>query len=79
MACQLEVARKLGYSSAQFVSNWERNLVAPPLDTLAILIDLYKIPPGVVIQKIVEDTKDYLDGHLSTPKKRRAFVKKQMH
>ncbi len=76
---QLEVARQLGYSSAQFVSNWERNLVAPPIDTLAVLIDLYKLQPGVVIQKIVEDTKDYLEKQLGTPKKRKATLKKQMH
>jgi transcriptional regulator with XRE-family HTH domain len=76
---QLDVARKLGYSSAQFVSNWERNLVAPPIDTLAVLIDLYKIPPAIVIQKIVEDTKGYLDEQLGTQKKRKATLRKQMH
>lgn len=76
---QLEVARQLGYSSPQFVSNWERGIVAPPIDTIAILIDLYKIQPNHVIQKIVEDTKQYLAGHLSTPKKRKATVKKQIH
>ena len=76
---QLEVARQLGYSSPQFVSNWERGIVAPPIDTIAILIDLYKIQPSHVIQKIVEDTKEYLDGHLSTPKRRKATAKKQFH
>ncbi len=76
---QLEVARCLGYSSPQFVSNWERGIVAPPIDTIAVLIDLYKIQPSHVIQKIVEDTRDYLDGHLSTSKKRKATAKKQFH
>ncbi len=76
---QLEVARQLGYSSPQFVSNWERGLVAPPIDTIAILIDLYKIQPNHVIQMIVEDTKEYLDVHLSTQKKRKATAKKQFH
>ena len=76
---QLEVAEQLGYSSAQFVSNWERGIVAPPIDTIAVLIDLYKLTPGHVIQKIVEDTKIYLDGHLSTLKKRKATAKKQLH
>ncbi len=76
---QLEVARQLGYSSPQFVSNWERGIVAPPIETIAVLIDLYKIQPSHVIQKIVEDTKSYLDGHLSTSKKRKATVKKQTH
>ena len=55
---QLEVAKQIGYSSPQFVSNWERGIVAPPIETIAILIDLYKIQPNHIIQKIVEDTKD---------------------
>ncbi len=76
---QLEVAKQIGYSSPQFVSNWERGIVAPPIETIAILIDLYKIQPNHIIQKIVEDTKDYLDVHLSTPKKRKATIKKQTH
>ncbi len=76
---QLDVAKQLGYSSPQFVSNWERGIVAPPIETIAVLIDLYKIQASQVIQKIVEDTQYYLQGHLSTPKKRKATVKKQIH
>ena len=28
---QLEVSKRLGYGSAQFVSNWERGLASPPI------------------------------------------------
>jgi transcriptional regulator with XRE-family HTH domain len=47
---QIEVSKKLGYSSAQFVSNWERGLSSPPVKTLARLIKLYKLNPNEVIE-----------------------------
>lgn len=68
---QLDVAKELGYSSPQFVSNWERGLVSPPLETIAVLIDLYKIPPSEVINRIMDETKDYLESHLSRKKRGR--------
>lgn len=67
---QLDVARVLGYASPQFVSNWERGLVSPPLETIGVLIDLYKIPAGEVIDRILDETRDYLEGHLSTRKRK---------
>ena len=66
---QLDVARELGYSSPQFVSNWERGLVSPPLETIAVLIDLYKIPASEVVGKILEETRDYLESNLGKKKK----------
>ena len=62
---QLDVAKVLGYSSPQFVSNWERGLVSPPLETIAVLIDLYKIQPGEVIDRIMGETRDYLESQLA--------------
>lgn len=40
---QAEVAKTLGYSTAQFVSNWERGLSYPPLKALRTLSKLYKV------------------------------------
>ncbi len=40
---QNDVSDRLGYSSAQFVSNWERGVSAPPVDRLGELIGLYGI------------------------------------
>ncbi|MGZ3768421.1 MAG: helix-turn-helix domain-containing protein [Bdellovibrio sp.] len=40
---QVEVAEKLGYTTSQFVSNWERGLSAPPFNALRKLAVLYKI------------------------------------
>ena len=69
---QLDVARVLGYASPQFVSNWERGLVSPPLETIAVLIQLYKLPHGEVIDRILDETRDYLEESLLPVRKRQA-------
>lgn len=75
---QLDVARVLGYSSPQFVSNWERGLVSPPLETIAVLIDLYKIPAGEIVDRILDETRDYLETVLSaTRRKKKAGAKRK--
>ncbi|MES2857253.1 MAG: helix-turn-helix transcriptional regulator [Bdellovibrionota bacterium] len=68
---QLDVAKVLGYSSPQFVSNWERGLVSPPLETIAVLIELYKIPSNEVINRILDETRGYLESHLSTGRRKK--------
>lgn len=68
---QLDVAKVLGYSSPQFVSNWERGLVSPPLETIAVLIDLYKIPSGEVVNKILDETRAYLEQNLAGKKSKK--------
>lgn len=40
---QGDVANKLGYSTPQFISNWERGVSMPPINTLKKLGQLYKI------------------------------------
>lgn len=69
---QLDVARVLGYASPQFVSNWERGLVSPPLETIGILIDLYKVPADEVIDRILEETRAYLEESLTPNRRRKA-------
>jgi len=73
---QLDVARELGYSSPQFVSNWERGLVSPPLETIAVLVDLYKIPSAEVVGRILEETRDYLEASLGKKAKKSKGKKK---
>ncbi len=73
---QLDVAKVLGYSSPQFVSNWERGLVSPPLETIAVLIELYKVPPSEVIEHILKETKAYLEANLRPSRKKRASSSK---
>jgi transcriptional regulator with XRE-family HTH domain len=49
---QGEVARKLDYSTAQFVSNWERGLAAPPADKMKRLVTLLEIPEDEIIDML---------------------------
>lgn len=74
---QLDVARELGYSSPQFVSNWERGLVSPPLETISVLIDLYKISPGEVIDRILDETREHLESNLKKGGKKRKASKRR--
>lgn len=50
---QMDVASQLEYSTAQFISNWERGISMPPLDTLPKLSGLLKIAPKDIIGVIV--------------------------
>ncbi len=61
---QADIAKELGYSSPQFVSNWERGLVSPPLTSLARLMQILKVPRQTMIDLILEDTRKELDDHL---------------
>jgi transcriptional regulator with XRE-family HTH domain len=40
---QGEVAKTLGYSSAQFVSNWERGISSPPANIIPKVAELYSL------------------------------------
>lgn len=40
---QAEVAEKIGYDTAQFISNWERAISLPPIAVYASLVRHYKI------------------------------------
>jgi transcriptional regulator with XRE-family HTH domain len=51
---QRAVSLELGYSSAQFISNFERGICLPPLNKLKILMKLYRIPKDEVISMISE-------------------------
>lgn len=50
---QFDVAKKLKYTTPQFISNWERGLALPPMDALPILVKLYGIVPDEMINIIM--------------------------
>jgi transcriptional regulator with XRE-family HTH domain len=54
---QLDLARKLGYTSAQFVSNWERGLAKPPIAQLKVLSKLLKINRNELISILTDITR----------------------
>ncbi len=51
---QAEVAKKLGYNSAQYISNFERGLCMPPLKKLRKLVLMYNIEPEVVYDMMLK-------------------------
>lgn len=51
---QGKVAKILGYSSPQFVSNWERGLSDPPLDTFAKLAEIYSVSLETLLNDYVQ-------------------------
>ena len=57
---QAEVSRRLGYTSSQFVSNWERGLAKPPLPAMSKLIKLYSIDADEVLDHYLSATKNRL-------------------
>lgn len=68
---QRDVASKLGYSSPQFVSNWERGLCAPPVDALPTLIRLYSLSTKEVIGKIMVEQEKLLVKELGLKRARK--------
>ncbi len=61
---QLQLARELGYTSPQYVSNWERGICGPPLDKLYLLSKTLHISPQTLMGMILEETEEYLRNEL---------------
>ncbi len=51
---QSQVAEALGYSTAQFISNWERGISCPPLKNLRSLASMYKVRPDDLFESILK-------------------------
>jgi transcriptional regulator with XRE-family HTH domain len=51
---QREVSLALGYSSAQFISNFERGIAVPPLKKLRVLVKMYDMPVETVMDMILD-------------------------
>jgi transcriptional regulator with XRE-family HTH domain len=53
---QKDVATRLGYSTSQFISNWERGVSQPPINTLRTLATMYKISAEEMFNVLLEET-----------------------
>lgn len=60
---QQDLAYKLSYSTAQFVSNWERGVSLPPLEILPRLSNLCKIPPRSLVEALFRYQEEALKVH----------------
>ncbi|MCB0364986.1 MAG: helix-turn-helix transcriptional regulator [Bdellovibrionaceae bacterium] len=67
---QHDVSTKLGYTTPQFVSNFERGLCSPPLNALAVLVKLYGMDPEELIDLILRYQEQLLRQTLLGEKKR---------
>ena len=54
---QSELAEALGYTSPQFVSNWERGMCSPAFNALPHLAKLLEIPKKLIIEIIMDETR----------------------
>jgi transcriptional regulator with XRE-family HTH domain len=55
---QSDVAKKLGYSSAQFISNWERGDSYPPVKAIRTIAKLYKTDIDRLFELVLEISLD---------------------
>lgn len=67
---QSQISRQLGYSSPQFVSNWERGQSMPPFNSVGKLVKLIKIDPRKFLDIYLEDTRRILLVHFKKHLKR---------
>lgn len=66
---QLDLAKKLGYDSTQFISLFERGVSKVPHHTLGKLIVILGIPEKLVLQILIEDYETSLKSEISAGKK----------
>lgn len=57
---QGQVSKKLGFTSPQFVSNWERSLVSIPSRHVLKIAKLYKVNPSKLINPMVAEYRERL-------------------
>ena len=68
---QSDVARRLGYSSPQFVSNWERGLANPPVFILRDLTKMYKVAADEMFDLLLEEIRAQLHREFYSSKGRK--------
>jgi transcriptional regulator with XRE-family HTH domain len=66
---QWDVAKKLGYSSPQFISNLERGISSPPLKVLKVLVDMYGISSKEIIEVIAIEQERIMESSIRKIKK----------
>lgn len=57
---QTDVSQRLGYSSAQFMSNFERGISMPPLEKLRDLVKIYSLEIALLLENVMADKREEL-------------------
>lgn len=78
---QSNLASVLGYTSPQFISNWERGLAKPPFDTLRKMIKILDLDVDelvTILLKIEEKRiREYIYGETKTPSPKKRKMKRK--
>lgn len=53
---QRDVSNKLGYSTPQFISNWERGVSSPPVKELRTIAKLYRTDADALFEVVLTET-----------------------
>ncbi len=69
---QKDLAFQLGYTSAQFISNWERGQAAPPANILAKLVSALDAPKNEIFDIMLQLSKEKLQESLYISKKKKS-------
>lgn len=64
------VAEKLGYGTAQFISNWERGFSTPPLQHIKTIVKLYKMDRDELLRVLLDVQKELLNDQFRLRKER---------
>jgi transcriptional regulator with XRE-family HTH domain len=58
---QMDVARAMNYSSAQFISNWERDIVDPPAKSFKRIAKILGVTVASLRDAYMRDAEDKLN------------------
>ena len=61
---QAKVAKALGYSTPQFISNWERGVAMPPFIQIRKLVAMYKLDRKMVLERLISMERKLLQSRL---------------
>lgn len=53
---QADVSKHFGYATPQFVSNWERGVSMPPVETLKTLAKMYRVNAEEIFNVFLEES-----------------------
>jgi transcriptional regulator with XRE-family HTH domain len=63
---QKDVAKKMKFTTPQFISNWERGLSSPPVSSIKKLAKIYSIPATELFEVVLEVSLKQTEDSLRT-------------
>ncbi len=66
---QAEIAKKMNYSTPQFISNWERGISFPPLNSIKKLASILGVNPELILDYVEEKERAQLEAKFKAIRK----------